>query len=205
MRTTNHQPLSVIYKLLIPLCMLLAIQACNPAPDPSPGPTPTDAPPSPEGGSTSNLFGTYLDTLMLNEADYNVLRNTFPSAGAQRSKIVFQFHFDNTAASKPSLIGYASLPGNRFTQGAITTPVSRVLQKGGGHALQLPNLFVLGDQQIRFDDIDAILTAAPDDVILFVPKIQPGEINVRYKVCLRGAACPDPAPTTQPSPPANAN
>lgn len=157
------------------------------------------------GPETQNLFGAYLDTLMLAEADYDVLRNTFPSSGSQRSKIVLQFHFDKAAASKPSLIGYASLPGNKFTQGAVTSPVSRVLQKGGGQALLLPDLFVLGDQQIKFDQIDAILTTAPDEVILFIPKISPGEINVRYKVCLRGAACPDPAPETQPSPPANAN
>jgi hypothetical protein len=206
MRTTIHQPRSLIFKLLIPLFLLLAIQSCdcNDDDDRTPGPTSSAVAPERDGGEY--LFGQQLDTLKLTSADYNALKAVYPSAAGARSKLVFQFHFDKTiSATSPSLIAYASKPGNQFRSGAVTTPVSRVLAHGGTH-LTLPNVFVLGDQQIRFDDIDGIVGGATSYTLYFIPVIQPGAINVSYKICINtgsGVVCLAPPPETQPSPPAN--
>ena len=90
----------------------------------------------------------------------------------------------------------------------MPNPESRVLNKGGRHTFQLPNEFVMGDQQIRFDAIDGIIGTAPNYTLYFIPQILPGERNIRYKVCIdkgTGITCLSPAPELQPSPPANAN
>ena len=162
------------------------------------------------GPSTRNLYGKYLDTLKLSKTDYETLRTTFPSAGSQRSKIVVQFYFNSANGETPSLIAYASKPGNQFSGGMVPDTVARVLSKGGRHTVQLPNIFVLGDQQITFDSIDGLLPASPHTpyTLLFIPRIPAGEINVLYDVCIdvgAGPSCPAPPPPTQPSPPANAN
>ena len=156
----------------------------------------------------SALFGKYLDTLTMSSADYTTLRNTFPSSGSARSKLVFQFFFKNSLGETPSLIAYASKPGNQFTTPQVPVPVSRVLNKAGRSTVQLPNEFVMGDQQIRFDDIDGIIGAATSYTLYFIPKIVAGERNIRYSVCIdkgSGVICLAPPPDTQPSPPANAN
>jgi hypothetical protein len=201
MKPFKSQPFDFIFTaILILLVSSIIFTACN-----NDGDNHNSNPATVTTDSTQCWFGAWLDTLELSSADYAELKNTFPSGGSERSKLVFQFYFDKTVAGNPSLIAYASKPGNQFTQGTVTNPVSKVLKIGGPHALQLPNTFVLGDQQIRFDSIDGILSGAATDTIIFIPTIKPGEINVRYKICLKGAACPSPAPITQPSPPANAN
>jgi len=157
---------------------------------------------------TSGPFGKYLDTLTMSSADYISLRNAFPSSAGQRSKMVLQFFFKNSLGETPSLIAYASKPGNQFTTPSVPAPVSRVLNKAGRSTFQLPNEFVMGDQQIRFDDIDAIIGASTNYTLYFVPRILAGERNIRYKICIdkgAGIVCLAAATETQPSPPANAN
>ncbi len=162
----------------------------------------------PSGTGTQSLYNKYLDTLKMDRTDYEILRNTFPSGGAERSKLVLQFYFNSTMGETPSLIAYASKPGNKFTTGAVTTPVWKILTKGGASTFLLPDEFVLGDQQIKFDAIDGIIGASTSYTLLFIPTIESGEKNVRYYVCIdkgAGPVCAAPPPPTQPSPPANAN
>ena len=158
--------------------------------------------------SASTLYGKYLDTLKLSKEDYEALRIPFASPQA---KLVVQFYFDKTKGETPSLIAFASKPANQFNQPPqVPDTVARVLTKGGKSTVQLPNIFVLGDQEITFAAINGLLPANPATpyTLLFIPKIPAGEIHVRYEVCIdlgAGPSCPAPPPPTQPSPPANAS
>ena len=204
MRHQKPKSFSLVFKgVLFMLLSFTIFMSCNNKPEPVPV-LPISSDP-PVVTPTQSLLGTYLDTLWLSSTDYNVLRSTFPNTAANKAKLVFQFYFNKASASNPSLIAYASRKKNDFRDGSVTTAVYKVLSIGGPNAFLLPDNFVLGDQQIRIDQIDGVLTGAVSDTILFIPAIFPGEINVRYKICLKGAACPSPPPATQPSPPANAN
>ena len=141
--------------------------------------------------------------LELTKADYVVLKTAAgPSAQAG---IVFQFSYDKTKTMRLSMIGYASRPGHQF-QDVANPPVSKDLKAVAESALVLPDRIVLGDQQVPIGAIDALITSVgnPADYILtFKPELN--GINIRYKICVKGFACPAPAAFTQPSPPANAN
>ena len=205
MNQLKHLLNTVCYSILCFIFITSTIFiACNPDKDGKGSTTITTAP-DPEA---KNLYGQYLDTLKLSSTDYTILRNTFPSSGSQRSKLVFQFYFNTSNGSTPSMIAYASKPGNQFTAGAVTTPVSKILVKGKPHTFQLPDEFVLGDQQISFDALDGLIGTSTNYTLLFIPEIESGTKNVRYFVCIdkgSGPSCPAPAPPTQPSPPANAS
>jgi hypothetical protein len=215
MISANRHHRSVILKLSFCFLLVLALAACVDKTDKGTAstdtvastdakPTTTDRP-TPQ---TMGLLGTHLDTLMLDSTKYKNLRGKFPPTPADKTKLVVQFYFNSANTSNPSLIAYASKPGNRYRFGIIPNPFSVVLDHGG-QAFQLPAEFVLGDQQIRFEDIDPIIGGATDFVLYFIPTIKPGEINVRYNICIRkgsgAVVCLAPPPPTQPSPPANAN
>ena len=140
---------------------------------------------------------TKLYNLELSSGDYTALKTAFPAG----NNMVVQFTYDKTKAMALSLIAYASKPGHQFTP-AYSKDLTAVSDAG----VALPNKFVLGDQQISFANIDVVIAGAGNPAnytLTFTPEIN--GINVRYKVCVKGFACPAPAAYTQPSPPANAN
>ena len=211
---TNHPPRSAIQKLILSFLLLFSFAACGPdkggdSTNNSAATTDTQPPgPDQKPEQTNYLLGTHLDTLTLDSANYKQLRVKFPPSAANKTKLVVQFHFNKANPRNPSLIAYAARPGNKYRSTTVPNPFSVVLEHGGS-ALELPSIFVLGDQQIRFEEIDAIIGSETNYVLYFIPVIVPGEINVRYNICIRkgtgSVVCLAPPPATQPSPPADTN
>lgn len=160
----------------------------------------------------SQLTG-YLYELTMAKAEYKRLRDAHPNPN---DKMVFQFYFADTVSNGPTLIAYSATkfgPGNNF--GTQANPnaarVLTILKMTGTASLNLDadpvnRKFVLGDQEIRFKKIEDDLgigvgPGSADFVLRFIPDIT--GMNIFYKICLVGAACPQPTPPTQPSPPAN--
>jgi hypothetical protein len=212
---TNHRPRSAIKKFIFSFLLLASFAACDNKTDS--GSTTntvatTDATPSTADQTAqqeqqqrgTNLLGTHLDTLKLDSSSYMKLRAKFPPSALRRSKLVVQFYFNSARPRNPTLIAYAAKPGNQFSP----NPYSVKLENAGP-AFKLPEEFVLGDQQIRFQQIDGIIGNETDFILYFIPLIRPGEINVRYNICIskrNGAVtCLAPPPATQPSPPADTN
>jgi len=228
MISANHHPHSGITKFIIPFLVLLFFAACNPNNDNTGGSATTNsaAIPSTEPATTtttpvpvaSALTG-YLYDLTLTKAQYLTLRKSKPGGGSSTAKkMVFQFYFNNSVPNGPTLIAYAAKKqnkGNKFGPEPDPDPLSgrfsEVLAISNTPRLNLSaapvnGKFTLGDQEITFKEIEDNYTldlnpTGANFVLVFKPE-QYGR-NIRYRICLEGAACPNPAPPTQPSPPAN--
>ena len=212
---TNHLR-SAIPKVIFSFLLLFSLAACQDKTEPVTTTTTTPASTDASASTTDQtgqqaqqrgaalLLGTHLDTLKLDSTGYRKLRAKFPPTALSQTKLVVQFYFNSARPRNPTLIAYAAKPGNKYTP----NPFSLKLENGG-QAFQLPAEFVLGDQQIRFRQIDGIIGGETDFVLYFIPLIKPGEINVRYKICISKrngpVSCLAPPPETQPSPPANTN
>lgn len=208
----KHHPLGSLFSgILIVLVLVLSISggivtsSCNNSAD-----TTTimnlkcpDCPPA-----TSDFVKiTKLYNLELTKTDYEILKSA--AGPGNSSDLVFQFLYDKTKTYRITMIAYAARPGHRF-QADPPNPAhpltSKELTAVSEATLALPDKFALGDQQVPIGSITNLLNSVgnPADFILtFTPELN--GINIRYKICVKGFACPAPAAYTNPSPPANAN
>jgi|GEM_PF-4883592 len=132
--------------------------------------------------------------------------------GADGRKIVVQFYFNTISPNSPSLIAYSGKANNKFKKGAGNASVILTITATKG--LTVPDVFALGDQQVSFSDIDALIAGAgnPADYTLIFKPRQSG-INIYYQICVKFTRngqeveyCGgDPGAGTQPSPPADCN
>jgi hypothetical protein len=186
MKQTMPSPsLNLLQRFILLLTVSILFFAC--------GPTGTSEPTPP----CPPVSITKLYNLELSSTDYTALKTAFPAG----NNMVVQFSYDKTKTTPLSLIAYASKPGHQ-----VQPPFSKYLTAVSEATVALPDQFVLGDQQVPFAGIDLVIAAAGNPAsytLTFTPEMN--GINVRFKVCVKGFACPAPAQYTQPSPPANAN
>jgi hypothetical protein len=155
------------------------------------------------------LITNFYELSMTKNQYVNVLKNFH---GANGRKIVVQFYFNNNTTNSPSLIAYSGKANNKFKKGGGTASV--ILTITAIQGLAAPNVFALGDQQVSFSDIDALIAGAgnpADYTLIFKPRLS--GINIYYQICVKYKnngheieyCGGDPGAGTQPSPPADCN
>jgi hypothetical protein len=182
----------------------VSVSSCNNKPEID---TTVKKQPCPEVATA--LIGTNFYELELSKNDYETQLKPFH--GGDGKKIVFQFYFKTSWPNSPSLIAYSSKSKNAYKKGGATRSAILSITTTKGRAV--PAEFVLGDQQIEFNEIDGYITGAgspADYTLVFKPKMD--GLNVCYDVCVKymqggveKVYCPPNAGSgTQPSPPADA-
>ncbi|HEY5969469.1 MAG TPA: hypothetical protein VIU35_15925 [Chitinophagaceae bacterium] len=147
------------------------------------------------------LFPVKTYQLELDSNQYRQLKDAHP--GSSASKLILQFYFTNANPSSFTLLAFSSKAQDQVEVSAGTT-FTKVLKITTDNPVNIPDEVVFGDQQVLFSNIDRDIIGGRTDFILIFRPIVVGN-RIKYKICLKGTACPAAEVITQPSPPANAN